>query len=307
MAFKLHPDLPLTAEIARVLREQLTDAIALVTDRKIPAKTRIHEGRTAGKKIRAALKLVRTRNPGVYRRENRRVRDAARELSGVRDADVLLDCFASLLKRDAKTVRPVLFAGIQRALRAHRDATAPSSTDIEARLRRYAAALRKAEKNLRAWKPRGDFADLADDFRRSYRRARVAFTAVKKASKPHAESFHEWRKASKAYSHHCRLLRAAWPPAMKELLEELRALSRLLGDEHDLSVLLDTLRQLATARAPGLREDKVAAAFALIEARRAALRTEALALGTRLYVDKPRAVKARLAHWWNVAREERSD
>lgn len=304
MAFKLDPALPLPTELARVLRKQLATAIELVRDRRIPALTRIHEGRTAGKKVRAALKLVRMRNPGVYRRANRRIRDGARALSAARDSDVLLNTFASVLKHEAKTARPAQFAGIRRAVRAHRTDTALGKSEIEARLRRYAAALRTTAQKLRTWEPRGDFADLADDFRRSYRRARRAFTQLHKATKPKAEAFHEWRKAHKAYSHHCRLLRAAWPAAMRERLDELRGMSRLLGDEHDLTVLLDTLRQLAATRAPGLREEEVAIVLKLIKTRRAALRTEALTLGARLYVDKPRAVKARLVNGWSVARRE---
>src|SRR6266480_3325979 len=57
----------------------------------------VHEARKDMKKLRAVVRLARDElGDEVYRRENECFRDAARRLSGVRDADVMLDTLGSL-------------------------------------------------------------------------------------------------------------------------------------------------------------------------------------------------------------------
>ncbi len=143
------------------------------------------------------------------------------------------------------------------------------------------------------------FASVAIELRRCYKRARDARETAE--AKPTAETFHEWRKATKTYAYQCRLLRAAWPPAMKELQRELKALASRLGDEHDLNMLEARLDKLHRKGKLDLQEKLFRAVLDLIAARRHELRDEALPLGKRLFADRPAAVAVRMKKWWAVA------
>jgi len=85
---------------------------------------------------------------------------------------------------------------------------------------------------------------------------------------------------------------------MKTLGREVSTLGELLGDEHDLSLVRNYLRDSANWDG---HKASAAAGIRLIEARRRELRRAGLALGQRLFADKPRVVKRRLLHWWKVS------
>ena len=85
---------------------------------------------------------------------------------------------------------------------------------------------------------------------------------------------------------------------MKTLGCEVSTLGDLLGDEHDLSLLRNYLQDSANSDG---HKASAAAGIRLVETRRRELRRAALALGQRLFADKPRVVERRLLHWWKVS------
>lgn len=114
MPFALSLSEPLPSEIRRVARERLRDA-----HRRLEKKTddpfdvRVHEARKRTKEVRALLRLTRDEiGRDAYKRENARLRDAARLLAPVRDAQVLArmieDAHAhhSTPRRDSGSARP---------------------------------------------------------------------------------------------------------------------------------------------------------------------------------------------------------
>ncbi len=62
----------------------------------------VHGARKDLKRARSGLRLLRPLDEAAYRRENARLRDAGRWLSGVRDDKVLLGMLAKLLEREKK-------------------------------------------------------------------------------------------------------------------------------------------------------------------------------------------------------------
>ncbi len=106
------------------------------------------------------------------------------------------------------------------------------------------------------------------------------------------EELHEWRKRVKDLWYHHTLLRPLWPPVMLAVGDEAHELSEQLGVDHDLAVLLDWARRHSHA------SPELAAA---VDGRRAVLQADALALGRRLYADKPSAFTARIEAWWEAA------
>jgi len=300
MSYKLDPTCEPGAELARTVRDRLADAISATSSssRRQSTKERIHAARIVSKKLRAALKLMRTHDEKRYRRESRALGDAARELSIIRDAYAMIDTFDAVVKHYA--ISPQKFAAVRAALLKHRRAVLPSRAAIERHLRTFVARLREVQHRLDEWEPDIDFSAIAGDFSRTYQRARRAFQAVK--TEPSDEAFHEWRKATKAYSYQVRLLRAAWPAAMKELGAELTELASQLGDEHDFSVLSGWLRRLIGKGKLKMEDETAAAILSLILSRRDELRSDARPLGERLFADKRRAVEARMIRWWAAAR-----
>jgi CHAD domain-containing protein len=250
------------------------------------------------------LKLLRGQDRARYRAENRWLRDAARKLSAQRDADTTAAAFHTLLEQPGVKNQRRKFAPLVRALNARRAETGSSHAKIERKVTRFSERLESAEVRLSCWEPEAGLDSIIRQHRRAYKRARAGLVAARELGT--ATAFHEWRKAVKTYAYQCRLLRAAWPPAMKELRDELKELASLLGDEHDLTMLRKTLKQIGQHPVDHVHvdDDLVAAAIECVEARRAELRVEAIPLGERLFVDRPRVIAERMMQWWTLAQKD---
>jgi CHAD domain-containing protein len=271
-AFRLKQDEAVSDEIRRIARGRIDDAIEALAD---PREETVHEARKDMKKLRALLRLVRGEiGSKVYRRENAFFRDVARELAGVRDADVMLATLAGLEERYDAEVGPV-----RQAVEAHRLRVAGGSRGRAAEA--ATAMLREARARVEEWPlERDGFQVVEGGLRRTYRGGRRGWRAALK--EPSTENLHEWRKRVKDLWYHCSILEESWKPVMRALGDEAHELSDRLGDDHDLAVLLEF-------GAEGLEE--------LIATRRRELQEEAFAYGARLYADKPKAFVRRIEHW----------
>ena len=114
---------------------------------------------------------------------------------------------------------------------------------------------------------------------------------------PSPEALHEWRKGAKHLWHQTQLLAPSAPSALAPAEVSLHALADTLGDDHDLVELVDLLR--ADPDTFGGSEE-VEAAVDLADRRRADLEGRALALGVRLYAEKPKAFVDRMARYWDT-------
>lgn len=302
MAYRLDPACPLGAEIVRVVREQLTDATACLTKPGISKNERIHIGRTCCKKTRAILKLGRSADEKWYRHENRRLADAARTLSPLRDTHVLLATLDSLRRGDPPRLSHRKYTRIRKILRTYHAESPPGTDQVESKLHAVAAQLRSTIRRLRAWQPPAEIGPVATNLRHGYTRARRALRGVCKSGG--AADFHEWRKATKTYFYQFRLLRATWPGGTKSILKELEELGDELGQEHDLTVFRDRLKAVSRTASSKLDYDALAHALKISANRREQLRIHAIRRGERLYVEKPEAVMRRIVQWWRLAQHE---
>ena len=92
-----------------------------------------------------------------------------------------------------------------------------------------------------------------------------------------------------------------WATLMKALEAELKQLSDLVGDDHDLFLLGDPAAMKKFAKeAPREAE----ALKALLDARHKELQAQALALGVRFYQEKPGIFCKRLGQYWKRWRHE---
>jgi CHAD domain-containing protein len=303
--YALDPQQPLAAELERVAREQLALAQwdlgqALVRPSGDPSNiaVEVHDVRKGLKKLRALLRLLRGAiGRAAFRRHNVLLRDAARRLSGGRDAQVLLERFEEL-SSDGPTpsaVQALAPVGRQMALRA---AELGEQLRRDGHLAGVASSLEQAARSLDEQFPlKIGLRGLLDDLARVYGRSRAAMRCA--GRKRTDERFHEWRKSVKYVRHHLELLQ----PAAHELLgatEQLfHDLADLLGENNDLAVLGRELRLALDAQArDGAQAVALQELLELSAQRQQKLQDRALELGRQLHAEKPRAYAWRLRKYW---------
>lgn len=275
MPYALLRDEPLGDSLPRIAAELVVGAIESLS---IPDReSAVHEARKACKRLRALLRMFR---PGLgcdCRTADIEVRDIARMLSGTRDQDVLPSTCEKLIDKQSSDDTRGAIKSILDSLLAGRDEAAPASFDaVIERLQ----TLHDAAMNWRVERPRRS---AADGVRRVYRdgRRRLGSCELEGPATP----WHEWRKSVKHHGYHADLLKKLHPAA-KAYAEPWDRLGKLLGDEHDLSVLEERLVKTALSEEP-----LAVLALQATRERRTAFREKAAELGKRLYHPPPRLVR----------------
>jgi hypothetical protein len=143
------------------------------------------------------------------------------------------------------------------------------------------------------------FTALRPNLQKTYGRGRKALAVA--YAQPTPENFHEWRKRVKYHWYHSRMLERIWPDVMSGYGKSLKTLSSLLGDDHDLVVMRETL--LNDPDTFGGKRD-LQVLLGLIERRQTELRTRAETLGQRVFAEKPKAMGQRLESYWEAWRSE---
>lgn len=300
MAYRLKAGESVNDALIRIAREQLGKAIAEIDDSKLDPHETVHQVRKRCKKLRGLLRLVRPALGKVYKQENACFRDAARRLSFVRDAQTLVETLDDLTTFYADSLAPDFAAAVHAELVERRNTVADNEMDLEGRLAQVRAVLRSAHDRAGTWQlADDDFAAVAGGLRKTCQRGRKAMTAAYRD--PDAASFHEWRKRTKYFSFQQRLLRPLWPAVVKQQSRTASELGDLLGNDHDLAVLQDTLITECAAESES-RELQVL--LGLAEQRQLILRQRARILGKRLFAEQPDALVARFRGYWSAWQAE---
>jgi CHAD domain-containing protein len=288
--YRLQPGESPRQGLGRVARGQLDLTIGLLQRRGGgPDGEAVHEARKALKRLRALLRVSRdSLGDERYRHENVILRDAGRSLSGARDARVLLDTLDDLNKRFSDEIPDGAWSRLRAALSAEARAASEGDHDSAGNL---VSALSDARTRVASWPlpQKGGPESLAPGFERIYRRGRRALRAA--SAERSTENLHELRKRAKDLWHAAQLLRPASPKRMKKLGRRAHRLADLLGDDHDLAVLLDR----AHAQPELLDPSELELLAALVGRRREPLQGEAFRRAARLYRRKPRKFTHRLA------------
>ena len=162
--------------------------------------------------------------------------------------------------------------------------------------------LLKSAKSFRRLKVGGGGFDIVEGgLKRSYGKALKNFNAA--YANPHDEAFHDWRKTVQQHWRHMALVSRAWPDHFACRVTAARALSQLLGDDHDLAMLRVHLSTLPTSRLPAMHVSEIER---LATARQQELRAEAAPRGRQLFVEGAKGHSRRVAEIWRAAQEMRS-
>jgi len=257
----------------------------------------IHDARRRLKKLRALLRLAR-KSLGAkrYRKENRRLRDAARPLTEVRDAKVLVDALDALIERYA--LPPRALVSVRTTLTTRRREAERRVLESAEALPRSRALIRNARRRARRWPQDGHgWSTLGSGIERVVRNGRRALSLAE--NDPSVENLHELRKQVKYLRNELSLIRPIAGARMHDLADEL---GTVLGDDHDLAVLESLLESdrgsfgdFATIRA----------LMSHIDRRRKELQGEAFPLARELYGRTPQRFVRPLKDAWNAWHQDK--
>ena len=230
--------------------------------------------------------------PRVFRIENRAYRDAARPLSEVRDAHALVEALDALVEHLRGELKPRAFDSIRKLL-VRRERELREKVIVEGgALRDVQRRVRNARRRIGRWPLRGlRFESFVDAIAETYRSGRRAMAAAKDLESD--ECLHEWRKQVKYLRHQAEILRPIWCEAMDVVAKQAHELADLLGDDHDLAVM----EAVVTRERGAVEAQERKALIGLIGERRSTLQKKATELGRKLYAEKPKAFRRRIAEY----------
>lgn len=282
-------DIDAAAAVRRIAAEELSEALAELDDSAIPEAELVHGLRKHVKKIRGLIRLVRPNFPG-YDLENAALRDAARGISGLRDAEVLRGTLEGIAAKAPPEAAEAL-EHLRAALASQQQGTRAGG-GAEA-LAAFRVAVQGALLRVPDWKLRGKALNLLEDglatiWEKAKKRQRQALRD------PNPETIHDWRKRVKDHWYQARLLSPIWPEMMGPHAATADDIGEWLGEHHDLAVFVDRLQAEPLS---GPDRDTLTA---LARNRQEKLEKKAHEAATRLFAGSDRALLDRWGTWWTV-------
>lgn len=293
MAYQLQHDEALPQGLKRIAREEVQAAAAELADVQ-PGAEAVHDARKRMKKLRGLLRLLRPALGAAYQQENARYRDIARSLSGVRDADVLIENFAQLRQAYADRLSGGKAQKFEDYLQQRRNQARVQGGELHRVLPELRGLLDRGHLAIDDWPlDEPGFALVAGGLKQVYRRMRGCYRSTLQA--PSAVRFHEWRKQVKYHWYHVRILQACKPGELGRRAMALKELSDTLGTEHDLTVLRQVLQSAAGAVIA--QEESLDVMEVLVEEQQRH-RQAAWRLAQGLHDESPKALVNRLQGYW---------
>lgn len=218
-------------DLKAALREELAAArLALVTLAGAPA---VHRCRVSLKRARTLARIGADGAPGLAKVFNERARALMADLSAARDLAALGVC-ARAESRKASGAAAAALKRIALALTGAADAA--GLPEAEASLQR----LSELEALAEVW-PEPSPQQLARGLRRIVRRAHRAAERARGRRKPSLR--HRWRKREKDRLYAALLVGPAWPDKTKRRRGRAQKLTRALGGERELLLLMDKIER----------------------------------------------------------------
>jgi CHAD domain-containing protein len=288
VARQFQPDKSTSEEVRRVASDELSQAIEFLSTKELDLDTAVHEARKRIKRLRALLRLVRGELGSTFSDVNGELRTIAQRLASAREAAATLEAIERLKTDKGERLPEAAFAAATETFSGR----TPNRSSLGDLLETSVQHLTEVARTIEDAELEGNgFRLLRSGFRRTYRTARQR---LHEAMRSHtAEAFHELRKAVKAHQHQLHFLEDAWPDLLSRRREALSDLSELLGQHHDLALLV-----------PELREAEHGELADLAAERSAELEQEILQRARRLLSEPARHFAGTLHAWYESARSE---
>lgn len=287
MSYQLRRSQSLDANLRRICRRQVENALEIVRGEREASDTPVHQTRKHLKKARAALQMVADEiGRARFKKQDHCFRDIARLISDVRDAEVRL-----------QTVRQ-----LQEITRRGSDQTFRRTEELLlAELEHFMAAfagwqkqaapqLDRLRDEIEAWPIEKLGADeIRCAVQRAYKCARDALDCAK--DKPTPENFHDFRSEAKRLLNQLRILRPINPLVIRPLIDDLDSIGQVFGSSHDLYFLGERLR-----RDDG-RTDETRELVEMLQSSEVDLQDRGIDLAERFFEERPRAFGHRVGSW----------
>lgn len=305
--FRLGDYEPLPVGLKRLTLGEMENAASGFFDGEEAFGLAVHEARRSSKRIRAVLRLIRYElGDQIFKFEDRWMRDTAKLVSPVRDAAALVESVDVLDRIYGHLLVDGALAGTRQRLDVRRERLEMRVMEDPAIVVTVVEKLEKAHGRYANWPVdpsakhiygvgiRDSFEAIGPGLTHTYRRGRremvSAYTETLDAAK-----FHEWRKSVKYLRHQMELLTPIWPEVVVGMAVTLERIGELLGQDHDLAMLLQKLDADA-ALCPDPVERSLIRALAM--QRRSDLQTAARVLGRRVFAEEPDSLTGRFDAYW---------
>jgi CHAD domain-containing protein len=291
MPYRFKINEPVEKGFRRIACEQLDSSLAELAGPEANPKS-VHECRKSIKRLRAHIRLAAD-SLGVKkaRRRTKALGEIAKLLSARRDQTVMLETIGKLANEfpDGEAALAPF-----KAILVARAENEPDRLEPDTAARARDRLIQEAKKIANLGFKKHGFAALAGGLEASYRRARKGMRYA--YEEPTDENFHELRKAVQWHWRQMALLGRAWPDEFAVRVNAARELSQLLGDDHDLAVLV------AAVSAADLTDEQKDAAIAICRQQQQILRKQAEYRVKRLFCEKTRDFIKRAGAYWNYGR-----
>ena len=293
------PGETLSEGVSRVVALQFEIALAIKDEPAESQAFAVHETRKAIKRLRSLLRLVRDSiSHDRYHSDNAMLKLVAAELSSVRDSWVMAQILGRLLPTSNGTgILTVVMDRLQARYRAESHALLENKAQMASIIEQLEQVRDESARWSQVPGERSvplphDFAVIAPGLQRVYKRGRRGMRIV--ADSPTDTLLHVWRKRAKYLRHQIEALNVLDPEGLHALEIQLEHLTDLLGDDHDLAVLLarfDTDHSLsAGVTVAGILE-------AIVE-KRQELQMAAIAVGEDVFAQSSAEFVAHLQGLW---------
>lgn len=272
-------------------RSIIADARRAIADPELSDAEAVHEVRKALKRWRALMRLLAHALGEPADQMRVEARELMRALSGARDLQGAMDAVADLRKGE-HGLSPTSMETMRKRLTELRGAAEATGFNGETRekISRY---LDYATLTLERWPLDGiGFDTVADALTATYRRARQL--VPDDWDDADAEHLHDLRRRVVEHRHQMDLVEPLWPRLGKVWAEEAQRLRNQLGACQDLAVLT---RFTAPHQPLAPWRSRLSP---VIAARHAAHIKNAARLAGRLFAEKPKAFRSRMAALWSA-------
>jgi CHAD domain-containing protein len=295
MPFELVRRKHLEDDLAKIARRELRNTVRSLTRPEIKFGDVIHESRKSVKKVRAiaaSLQEAGTEIPGT---DLERLKSAAKALGGLRDSAAIVETLELVHRRYPRQFAERTFRAVRRFLIGVRN-------QEEARAKRDGVVAKasqrlvKARRSAKDWRsPTIEVSKLVEVITTSYRRSQKAMERSRTTGQ--SATLHRWRKELKTLWYQLRLLKPL-TVGVAPAIADMKRLETALGDDHNLVVMVATLRRCRELRSmtEGIRRIEH-----LATRMRRPIRRRAFTLGRRVHSREPEA----FARWIHSASTKR--
>lgn len=304
--FRLGPYEPLPVGLKRLTLKEMDNAVSRFYDGEETFPIAVHEARKSTKRIRSVLRLLR-REVGekVYSFEDAAMREASRLIAPARDATARVEMMDVIDRIYGHLLVPDALSETRARLESNRQRIHTRTMEDPEIVVRVVEIFERAHGRYSNWPIdpaardiygvgiRDSFEAIGPGFSDTYATGRERMVDAYRHNS--AEKFHEWRKSVKYLRHQMELLTPLWPEVVVGMAITLERVGELLGQDHDLAMLLESLEADGNLCPDPVQRSLIRA---LANQRRSDLQTAARILGRRVFAEEPVSIAGRFDVYW---------